>query len=171
MRPIASLHAELLSSGAILVAAGVAGLVAALVAGVSPARGLVVFAVAGVVVGLAQHFVGGRWMRSASRDAPPPAGGVRIEPRRRTIVRTLVLQGLVYIVILALLFLLRASLAATFGGVLAGVGVANLIAARWIAGREAGAGTVVLREIATSPFGTGRRPLYTLPRKDATLAT
>jgi uncharacterized membrane-anchored protein len=171
VRPIASLHAELLSSGAALVVVGLAGVVAALIAGLSPVRGLIVFAVAAVVVGLAQHFVGGRWMRSASADAPPPSSGTRIEPRRRTIIRTLVLQGIVYVLLVAILFLLRPALGATIGGVLVGVGVANLLAVRWVGARDARTGSVLMREVASSPIGGGRRPLYTLPRRDATLAT
>ena len=171
MRPVASLHAELVASSVALIVLGVAGVVAALVAGLSPVRGLIVFAVAAVVVGVAQHFVGGRWIKSAAKDAPPPRAGTRIEPRTRTIVRTLLLQGLVYLLLVGILFLLRAVFGATFGGVLVGVGVANVLAARWVAARDTRSDTVLLREVTSSPFGGGRRPLYTLPRKDATLAT
>lgn len=170
-RPAASLRTELVVSGALAAGIGVAGLIASIVAGVDPVRALVVFVVAGLVLGLLQHLVGGRWIRATAASAPPLPAEAATEPSGRTVRRLLITQGLTFLVVIVALFLLRDAFGATFGGVLAGIGAANLVAARWLGEREDEARATVMREAVTSPFAGARRPLYTLPRSDSTLAT
>ena len=172
MRQIASLAAELQISGIALVALGVLGAGAAMASGVDPVRVLVPVAVGGVAAGLAQHLIGGRWIRVNALGAPRAPQDTPVEREQATLRRTLLTQVLIYLVVLAIFFVaLSPTLAAVFGGVLAGVGVANLIAARWLGECERETSVTVLREVSSSPFASGRRPLYTLPRSDSTLAT
>ena len=57
------------------------------------------------------------------------------------------------------------------GGVVAAVGLIDLRNRAWAQSREREDGTELLRELGRSPFATGRRPLYTRPRKASTLRT
>jgi hypothetical protein len=57
------------------------------------------------------------------------------------------------------------------GGVVAAVGVIDLRNRAWAQDRERETGADLLRQLGRSPFATGRRPLYTLPRKASTLRT
>lgn len=154
-----------------MVIVGLAGLVAALVAGLDPGGAAVAFLLPGVVIGLIQHFVGTRWIRLAAAGAPKAPSGTRVEPRARTIRRVVLVQGGAFLVLLAALWWLRVSFGATFGGVLAGVGVANLVAGIWVARREHETGRALFRETGETVFSGGRRSIYTLPRKADTLAT
>lgn len=171
MRPVASLRLELAASGRTFAIAGLGGLAAAAAAGVDPGRAAIAFLVPGIVLGLIQHFVGTRWIRVAAGGAPKAPGGTEVEPSGTTLRRVVLLQGGAMVVLLILLWALRPSFGATFGGVLAGVGLANLFAGVWVMRREQETGRGLYRETGGSPFSGGRRSIYTLPRKADTLAT
>jgi hypothetical protein len=57
------------------------------------------------------------------------------------------------------------------GGVVAAVGAVDLANRSWVQGQERRTGLAIYRELGRSPFSSGRRPLYTRPRNDITLAT
>lgn len=168
MRPIARLATELVVSGAGQLAAGIAGLVIALVTTDDGAgRAIVPFAVSFLLIGAVSAYAS-RWLREAE-----PAGaaeGARVEATALTVRRSLV--GLaVAILAVAVVALIGGGLAGVLGGVVAGVGAVDLANLSWVRRREAQTGTTIYRELGPSPFSSGRRPLYTRPRKDITLAT
>ena len=168
MRPIARLATELTVSGAGQLAVGIAGLVIALVADDTGAgRAIVPFAVAFLLVGAVSAY-GSRWLRGAEPDGA--AEGARVETAGLTVRRTLV--GLVVaLVAVGIAALIGGGLAAVLGGVVAAVGAVDLANLSWVRRREAETGALIFRELGGSPFSGGRRPLYTRPRKDITLAT
>ena len=63
-----------------------------------------------------------------------------------------------------------AGLAAVLGGVVAAVGAVDLINHRHVRAREEADGEALYRELGGSPFAAGRRPIYTVPLNESTLA-
>jgi hypothetical protein len=168
VRPIARLATELAVTGAGQVAVGVAGLAVGLAtedAGVG--RALVPFAVAFAVVAAVSGYAS-RWLRDA--EPAGAAAGTRVETTALTVRRSLV--GLVVALLaVGVAAVIGGGLAAVLGGVVAAVGAVDLANMRWVRRREAETGALIFRELGSSPFSGGRRPLYTRPTKDITLAT
>jgi hypothetical protein len=159
VRPIARLATELRTSGIGQVLIGVAGFLAALATGdLSPARALVPFLVAVVLVG-AISLWSTRWLRNP--EVPEPGGGA-VEPGRDTVRRTLVVLVLP-LVFLAVVVGLVAAGAVALGGVVAAVGAVDLRNLAWVRARERELGRGIYRELGPSTFTSGRRPLYTRP--------
>ncbi|HSJ73630.1 MAG TPA: hypothetical protein VK904_04880 [Miltoncostaeaceae bacterium] len=168
MRPIAPLRTELLVSGAGQLAIGAAGLVAGiLLVDSGAARAVVPFAVAAVALAAVSALTS-RWLRDAEPSAGDP--GARIETTALTVRRTSVTLALAALAV-AVAAVIGGGLAAVLGGVVAGVGAVDLANRAWVRARERRTGLALYRELGPSPFSSGRRPLYTLPRKDITLAT
>ena len=167
-RPIARLATELRITGVGQLAIGVAGLVvAAYTADVPPARILVPFLIVlALIGGLSIHNT--RWLRSGATDGEAP--GARVERASDTVRRSVVGLALA-VVAVALLGAFGPALAAVLGGVVAAVGLVDLYNHRWVRDREGRTGEALYRELGSSPFAPGRRPLYTRPRNDSTLAT
>lgn len=159
MRPIARLATELRLSGAGQLAVGAAGLVGALLRGVDAGRALVPFAIAFLVVG-AVSLASSRWLRSA--EAPAADDGVRVEPPSETARRTLVaISAPLLVVAFGIVF--TGALAAVLGGVVAAVGAVDLLNLRRVRARERAQGRAIYRELGSSPFSSGRRPLFSRP--------
>lgn len=168
MRPIAPLGTELLVSGLGQIVIGVAGLVAGLLLVDSgAARAIVPFAVAFVALAGVSGLTS-RWLRRAEPSEADP--GARIETTALTVRRTGVTLALGALAV-AIAALLSGGLAAVLGGVVAGVGAVDLVNRAWVRSRERSSGVAIYRELGPSPFSSGRRPLYTRPRNDITLAT
>lgn len=167
-RPIARLATELRITGVGQVAIGVAGLLVAIVGGdVAPARALVPFAVVVLLIGgLSLH--GTRWMRSDA-PVPPAAPGARVEAPSGTMRRTVVSLALALLGV-GLVGAAGPGLAAVLGGVVAAVGAVNLVNHRRVRAREDATGEALYRELGRSPFSAGRRPIYTRPLNESTLA-
>jgi hypothetical protein len=167
-RPVARLATELRLSGSGQAAIGFAGLLVAVFAGdVSPARAFVPFAVVMLLIG-GLSWWSTRWMRDG-RPVPAKDPAARIEGPRDTLRRCLV--GLVLAVVaVGLVGAAGAGLAAVLGGVVAAVGAVDLINHRHVRAREEATGEAIYRELGSSPFAAGRRPLYTLPLNESTLA-
>ncbi|MGD9571048.1 MAG: hypothetical protein AB7V62_04080 [Thermoleophilia bacterium] len=166
-RPIARLATELRFTGLGQIAIGLGGVVAALIAAdESAARLLVPFAIVVLLIG-GLSIYNTAWLR---RDAPAgEAAGARIETTSDTYRRSAV--GLVLaLVAVALVGAFGPSLAAILGGVVGAVGLVDLYNDRWVRAREKTTGEALYRELGRSPFSPGRRPLYTRPLKDSTLA-
>jgi hypothetical protein len=167
VRPIARLGTELLVAGAGQVVIGLAGLAAALLLADSAARAIVAFAVAVVALAVVSALTS-RWLRGAE---PAEAGpSARVEPTGQTVRRTCVALALAAIAV-AVAGAIGGGLAAVLGGVVAGVGAVDLGNRAWVRARERRTGLALYRELGPSPFSSGRRPLYTRPRNDITLAT
>jgi hypothetical protein len=167
VRPIARLGTELLVSGVGQVAIGLAGLVAALLLADSGVRAVVPFAVAFLALAGVSALTS-RWLRNAEpSDAEP---GARVETTALT-VRRVSVTLLLAAAAVAVAAVIGGGLAAVLGGVVAGVGAVDLVNRAWLAGRERRTGLGLYRELGPSPFSSGRRPLYTRPRKDITSAT
>jgi hypothetical protein len=168
VRPIARLDTELLVSGAGQLVIGACGLVAGLLLSDSGAARVVVpFAVAFLVLG-AVSLATSRWLRDARPgDADPQT---RVETTALTVRRTAVTLALAAAAV-AVAAVIGAGLAAVLGGVVAGVGAVDLANRAWVRGEERRTGLAIYRELGRSPFSSGRRPLYTRPRNDITLAT
>jgi hypothetical protein len=168
VRPIARLATELTVSGVGQLAVGVAGLVIALLTSDDGAGRLIVpFAVAFVLIGAVSGWAS-RWLREAEPGGA--AEDARVEPSGQTVRRSLV-SLVVALLAVALLTIIGSGLAAVLGGVVAAVGAVDLANLSWVRRREARTGTALYRELGASPFSGGRRPLYTRPTKDITLAT
>jgi hypothetical protein len=168
VRPIARLGTELLVSGAGQVLIGAAGLVAGiLLVDSGPARAVVPFVVAALALAAVSALTS-RWLRAAEASAADPA--TRVETTALTVRRTCVTLGLAALAV-AVAALLGGGLAAVLGGVVAGVGAVDLANRAWVRDRERRTGLALYRELGPSPFSSGRRPLYTRPRNDITLAT
>lgn len=168
MRPIARLTTELLASGAGQIAIGLAGLVAGIVLiDAGPARAIVPFAVAALALA-GVSVMTTRWLRDAEPGDADPAA--RVEEARLTVRRTGVTLALAALAVIAAAAIAGA-LAAVLGGVVAGVGAVDLVNRAWVRRRERDTGREIYRELGPSPFSSGRRPLYTRPRNDMTLAT
>jgi hypothetical protein len=164
--PIAPLARELRITGVAQVVIGVGGLVGALGAGATAGRALVPFAVSFLLVGLVSGY-GSRWLRAAPA---PPAGDAPVEPPAQTLRRCGIAMSMALLAVVAAVAI-GGPLGAVLGGVVAAVGAVDLRNLAWIRGREATSGAVVYRELGRSPFSGGRRPLYTRPTNDITLAT
>lgn len=167
-RPIARLATELRLTGVGQLAIGIAGLlVATLGADVALARVLVPFVVVfTLLAGLSVYNT--RWLRDDAAVAAA-APGARVESTSDTLRRCLV--GLVLALLaVALVGAAGPGLAAVLGGVVAAVGAVDLLNDRWVRAREASTGEEIYRELGRSPFAPGRRPLYTRPRNESTLA-
>ncbi len=166
-RPIARLATELRFTGLGQIAIGVGGVVAALIAAdESAVRLMVPFVIVVVLIG-GLSIYNTAWLR---KDAPAGRGeGSRVETTSGTYRRSAV--GLVLALLaVALVGAFGPSLAAILGGVVAAVGLVDLYNDRWVRAREASTGEALFRELGRSPFSPGRRPLYTRPLNDSTLA-
>ena len=166
--PVARLERELRTTGIGQLAIGAAGLVIALTArDVSPAQGIVPFVVVLAVVGGLSWYAT-RWLRVAEVPAVSPEAPV--EPHGLT-VRRCALGLALALVAVAAATAMAGGLGAVLGGVVAAVGAVDLLNRRWVRAREEETGGQIVRELGRSPFAGGRRPLYTRPRNESTLAT
>jgi hypothetical protein len=167
VRPIARLGTELLVSGVGQVVIGVCGLIAGLLLADSAGRALVPWIVATLALA-GMSVLTTRWLRAAEPGDASAAASV--ETTALTVRRTSVslALGAAAVVVAAVL---GGALAAVFGGVVAGVGAVDLVNRAWVMRRERETGLALYRELGPSPFSSGRRPLYTRPRNDITLAT
>ena len=166
--PVARLVTELSVTGVGQLALGLAVLAVGLTsADLDPERVLVPFAVVFVVMcGLSVYQ--SRWMRQA--PAPPVDPAARLEEPSDTTRRSLV-GILPAIIAVSVCTIIAPGLGVIVGGVVAAVGVIDLRNRAWAQDRERETGADLLRALGRSPFATGRRPLYTLPRKASTLRT
>ena len=166
--PVARLVTELGITGVVQLALGLG----VLAAGVTPAdvgtvQILVPFAVVFLAIaGLSIYQT--RWMRDAPTPEVDPAA--RIEESSDTARRSLVhlLPALVAVVAC---MLIAPAVAVIVGGVVAAVGLIDLRNRAWAQEREREDGAEIMRALGRSPFTSGRRPLYTRPRKASTLRT
>jgi len=168
VRPIARLASELSVTGVGQLALGLAVLAVALSSSdIEPARAVVPFVVTFVALGGLSIYQS-RWLRSA--PTPPADPAARVEEPSLTTRRSLI--GLIPAVIaVAVATLVGPGLGVVLGGVVAGVGAIDLRNRAWVRERESAIGGELYRELGGSPFSSGKRPLYTLPRNDSTLAT
>ena len=166
--PVARLVTELSVTGVGQLALGLAVLAVGLTAAdIDPVRILVPFAVVFVVMcGLSLYQ--SRWLRDA--PTPPVDPGARVEEPSDTTRRSLV-AILPAIIAVAVCTIIAPGLGVIVGGVVAAVGLIDLRNRAWVQDREREAGADFLRELGRSPFTTGRRRLYTRPRKASTLRT
>jgi hypothetical protein len=167
---VARLATELTTSGAGYVVLGLTGLVGALLRADRPGRAIIPFLVVAVVLAVAQYRLGFGRMRRAAGEAPHPPQAVAEEARRATVRRVLLSLILIAAAIAVSIAVLEGVTAAIVGGVSVGVGVVDLAAGRWVLGRQR-EGVTLLREVGGPPFAGGRRPLYTRPTSERTLAT
>lgn len=166
-RPIARLATELRITGAGQLAIGIAGLIVPVyTSDISPVRMLVPFVVVLLLIGGLSLYNTG-WLRRDQSAGGAPAA--RVESSSDTVRRSLVGLALA-VVAVALVGAFGPPLAAVLGGVVAAVGAVDLYNHRAIRDREEASGEAVYRELGRSPFSPGRRPLYTRPLRDSTLA-
>ncbi len=166
--PVARLAVELRTTAVGQLAIGLAGLAVAVSAeDDSPARVVVPFAVVLALIG-ALSWVATRWVRGP--EPPPLPGGTPVEPARQTLRRSVVGLALALVAVAAACAL-APELGAVLGGVVAAAGLIDAVNLRVVRARQARTGDEVLRRLGASPFASGRRPLYTLPTNDRTLAT
>lgn len=168
MTPVARLVTELSVTGVGQLALGLAVLAVGLTsADISPARVLVPFAVVFLVMcGLSLHL--SRWLRQGS---PPPVDpDARVEEPSDTTRRSLV-AIVPAIAAVAVCTILAPGVGVIVGGVVAAVGLIDLRNRAWAQARERETGAELVRALGRSPFATGRRPVYTRPRKASTLRT
>ncbi len=167
MRPIARLGTELLVSGVGQAVIGVGGLIAGLLLADSAGRALVPWIVAALALA-GVSVLTTRWLRASEPGDANPAASVEttaLTVRRTSLSLALAAAAVVVAAVLG------GALAAVFGGVVAGVGAVDLVNRAWVMRRERETGLALYRELGPSPFSSGRRPLYTRPRNDITLAT
>jgi hypothetical protein len=166
--PVARLVTELRVTGVGQLALGLAVLAVGLTSTeIAPARVLVPFAVVFLVMcGLSLHMT--RWMRQG--DAPPADPAARLEEPSDTTRRSIV-AIVPAIVAVAVCTIIAAGVGVIVGGVVAAVGLIDLRNRAWAQGRERETGAELVRALGRSPFATGRRPVYTRPRKASTLRT
>jgi hypothetical protein len=166
--PVARLVTELGVTGVGQLALGLAVLAVGLTsADIDPVRVLVPFAVVFLVMCALSVYVS-RWMRQA--PAPPVDPAAALEEPSDTTRRSLI--GLLpAIVAVSVCTIVAPGLGVIVGGVVAAVGLIDLRNRAWAQGREREGGVEMLRELGRSPVATGRRPLYTRPRKASTLRT
>ena len=166
--PVARLVTELSVTGVGQLALGLAVLAVGLTsADIDPARVLVPFAVVFLVMcGLSVYQ--SRWLRQA--PAPPVDPAARLEEPSDTTRRSIV-GILPAIVAVSVCTIIAPALGVIVAGVVAAVGVIDLRNRAWAQDREREEGSELLRELGRSPFATGKRPLYTRPRKASTLRT
>jgi hypothetical protein len=166
-RPIARLVTELRITGVGQLAIGVAGLLVPIYASdVSPVRMIVPFVIVVLLIGGLSLYNTAWLRRDESQGAAP---GARVESPSDTLRRSLVSLALA-VVAVSVVGAFGPPLAAVLGGVVAGVGAVDLYNHRHTRAREARTGETVFRELGRSPFAAGRRPIYTRPRNDSTLA-
>jgi hypothetical protein len=166
--PVARLARELGVTGVGQLAVGLAVLTVGLTtADIDPARVLVPFAVVFLVVAGLSVFQS-RWMRDAPTPPADPAATVE-EPSDTT--RRSLIGILPAILAVAVCSIVAPGLGVIVGGVVAAVGLIDLRNRAWAQAREREEGAELVRELGRSPFASGRRPLYTLPRKASTLRT
>jgi hypothetical protein len=167
-RPIARLATELRLTGVGQLAIGIAGLLVSVYGSdIAPARALVPFVVVVALIGGLSLF-STRWIR-AGDELPEADADARIESGSDTLRRSGV-SLLLALVAVGLVGAAGAGLAAVLGGVVAAVGAVDLINHRWVQRREEDTGVAIYRELGRSPFSAGRRPLYTRPLNESTLA-
>jgi hypothetical protein len=107
-------------------------------------------------------------MREA--PAPPVDPAATLEEPSHTTRRSVI--GMVpAIAAVAVCSVIAPGLGVVVGGVVAAVGLVDLRNRAWAQRREREEGAELVRELGRSPFATGRRPLYTRPRKASTLRT
>ncbi|HTI32770.1 MAG TPA: hypothetical protein VL422_03775 [Miltoncostaea sp.] len=136
-------------------------------ADIAPARVLVPFAVVFLVMcGLSLHL--SRWLRQS--DAPPADPAARVEEPSDTTRRSLVAIAPAILAV-AVCTIIAPAVGVIVGGVVAAVGLVDLRNRAWAQGRERETGAELVRALGRSPFATGRRPVYTRPRKASTLRT
>ena len=166
--PVARLVTELSVTGVGQLALGLAVLAVGLTAAdIEPARVLVPFAVVFLVMcGLSVYQT--RWLRQA--PAPPVDPDARLEEPSDTTRRSII-GILPAIVAVSVCTIIAPTLGVIVAGVVAAVGVIDLRNRAWAQDREREEGSELLRELGRSPFATGKRPLYTRPRKASTLRT
>lgn len=168
MTPVARLVTELSVTGVGQLALGLAVLAVGLTsADIAPARVLVPFAVVFLVMcGLSLHL--SRWIRRG--DAPPVDPAARLEEPSDTARRSIV-AIVPAIVAVAVCTIVAPAFGVIVGGVVAAIGLVDLRNRAWAQERERETGAELVRALGRSPFATGRRPVYTRPRKASTLRT
>lgn len=166
-RPVSPLAREVTAAAAGQATLAAGGLTAALITVDGLPRALILWAVTTLVVGAAQAARAG-WL--ASEPAPAVPAAARCERPGDTVRRTVVvLVPAVALQVAALL--VGAGLGAIVAGVLTGTALGELRGRALVRRREAGGDGELLRELGGQPFAGPRRPLYTRPRSDSTLAT
>ncbi len=166
--PVARLVTELGITGVVQLAIGLAVLTAGLTAlDVEAVRIVVPFAVVFVVMCGLSIFQS-RWLREA--PTPPVDPAARVEEPSDTTRRSLV-HVLPAVLAVVVCTIISPGLGVIVGGVVAAVGLIDLRNRVWAQEREREADAQLMRELGRSPFATGRRPLYTRPRKASTLRT
>jgi hypothetical protein len=166
--PVARLVTELAVTGVGQLALGLAVLAAGLTAAdIEPVRILVPFAIVFLVIcGLSLYAT--RWLREA--PTPPVDPAARVEEGSDTTRRSIV-HIVPAIVALGVCTAVAPGVGVIVGGAVAAVGLIDLRNRAWAQEREQELGAELMRELGRSPFTTGRRPLYTRPRKASTLLT
>jgi hypothetical protein len=166
MVPIARLETELRATGFGQMLIGLGGLVASFAVSDSPARLLVPFLVALVIVGLLSARASA-WLRTAdltrASDAP-------VEPTSQTI-RRCSLSLVVALAAVVVAVVIAGGLGAILAGVVTATGIVDLRNMAWVRAREAHGHPPLYRQLGKSPFSPGRRPIYTRPTNDSTLLT
>jgi hypothetical protein len=170
MRPIARLRTELLASGLGQMLVGAFGLAIAFLDGADARDALVPFAAFAAALALFQLFSGFRFVQQGAAEAGAPAGDVTVERPTDTVRRTAVSLGLPTIAVV-LVGLVDGELTAWVAGVPFGVGVVDVATAGWVGRREKTTEERLYRELGRSPFASGRRRIYTVPRSAMTLDT
>ena len=166
-RPVAPLVREQSYMGTGHAVVGVGGLALALATIDGPLRGVILFAVAAAVVGLAG------WLRQgwiATAEAPPASASAARETARDTRRRTAVVVAPAALLIGGA-FLVGGGLAALAAGVVAGTAAGELRGARVAHRRGVADGVDLWRELGPHPFAGPRRPIYLVPRSASTLRT
>src|SRR5204862_1176137 len=160
---------ELVVTGTGQVVMGLGGLAGALARGVEVGRALVPFAIG---LGVSLAVTGGSFgtIRKSARSAPAAPADAEVEDGDRT-ARRLSLPLLVVAGAVAISVGIAGALGALVGGVAAGIGTVELVAARWSARHASHEGVELLREARVFLLATARRPIYTRPTSASTLAT
>ncbi len=166
-RPVAPLSRELATAATAFLGVGAGGLVAALALIDNPVRALMLFATSALVVGAAMSMRAG-WILVAPAPAGP--GDVRVETRRDTVQRHVVV-ALPAVIMVAVCLVLGVGLGALVAGVVAGTGAGDLAGLRLARRREAHDGGLLLRELGGHPFANPRRPLYIRSLRANTFST
>jgi hypothetical protein len=166
--PVARLATELSVTGIAQLALGLAVLAVALTStDIAPARLIVPFAVVfAVMCGLSLHLT--RWLRRP--DVPPANPAARLEEPTDTTRRSLVATVPAFLAV-AVCTIVAPGVGVIVGGVVAAIGLIDLRNRAWAQERERETGADLVRALGRSPFATGRRPVYTRPRKASTLRT
>jgi hypothetical protein len=169
MTLLARLRTELVVTGTGQVIMGVGGVAGALARGVHVGRALVPFAI-GLLIALGVTAASFGTIRKAAESAPAAPVDAEIEDGDRT-ARRLSLPLLVVAGAVAISVGIAGALGALVGGVAAGIGIVELVAARWSVRYASRQGVELLREARVFLLATARRPIYTRPTSASTLAT